>query len=73
MFLFTGPQFSRCLWQTLGLQLTPEQEALVKQHYDVKGDGQIKYTLFCDIIDQNFNARDLARNPESQTVPPPEL
>ncbi|KAL4239473.1 hypothetical protein ACF0H5_000288 [Mactra antiquata] len=69
----TGPQFSRCLWQTLGLQLSPEQEALVKKHYDVKGDGQIKYTLFCDIIDQNFNARDLARNPENQTVPPPEF
>ncbi|WAQ95233.1 hypothetical protein MAR_027923, partial [Mya arenaria] len=42
----TVPQFSRCLWQTLGIQLTPEQEELVKRHYDIKGDGQfINYKL----------------------------
>ncbi|XP_053393487.1 uncharacterized protein LOC123564874 [Mercenaria mercenaria] len=69
----TAPQFSRCLWQTLGLQLTPAQEELVKTNYDLKGNGQINYKLFCDIIDQNFNARDLAKNPESQKIVPQEF
>lgn len=72
-FKISAPQFSRCLWQTLGLQLTPEQEELVKMNYDLKGNGQISYKLFCDIIDQNFNARDMARNPESQKIVPQEL
>lgn len=72
-FTVSAPQFSRCLWQTLGLQLSPEQEELVKKNYDLKGNGQISYKVFCDIIDQNFNARDLARNPESQKIVPQEL
>jgi len=68
------PQFSRCLWQTLGIQLSQEQEELVKRNYDVKGNGMfINYKLFCDEIDQNFNARDLNKNPESQKIVPPEL
>ncbi|XP_052771578.1 uncharacterized protein LOC128211160 [Mya arenaria] len=70
----TVPQFSRCLWQTLGIQLTPEQEELVKRHYDIKGDGQfINYKLFCDEIDQNFNARDINRDPETQKIVPKEF
>lgn len=69
----TAPQFSRCLWQTLGIQLSPAQEELVKMNYDLKGNGQINYKIFCDIIDQNFNARDLARNPESQKIAPQEF
>lgn len=73
MSLIIAAQFSRCLWQTLGIQLTPDQEATVKQNYDLKGNGQINYKLFCDIIDQNFNARDMQRNPEDQRVEPMEL
>lgn len=69
----TAPQFSRCLWQTLGIQLSQAQEELVKMNYDLKGNGQINYKIFCDIIDQNFNARDLARNPESQKIAPQEF
>ena len=68
-----APQFSRCLWQTLGLQLTPAQEELVKSNYDLNGNGQINYKQFCDIIDQNFDARNLAKNPESQKIVPQEL
>jgi hypothetical protein len=71
--LCLAPQFSRCLWQTLGLQLTPAQEELVKANYDLNGNGQINYKLFCDIIDQNFNANNLAKDPEAQKIVPPEL
>lgn len=69
----TAPQFSRCLWNTLGVQLTPEQEAYVRQKYDVKGTGQINYKQFCDDIDTAFNARDLKRDPESQRFEAPEF
>ena len=71
--LSSAPQFFRCLWQTLGIKLNPEEEQLVRQKYDIKGTGEINYKAFCSEVDKGFNAGDLLRDPISQKVEPPEL
>lgn len=69
----TAPQFFRCLWQTLGIKLNPEEEELIKQKYDIKNNGEINYKAFCHEIDRAFNPGDLVRDPVTQKIEPPEF
>lgn len=69
----TAPQFFRCLWQTLGIKLNPEEEELMKQKYDIKNNGEINYKAFCHEIDRAFNPGDLVRDPITQKIEPPEF
>jgi len=71
--LFTEKQFFRCLWQTLGLQLTGEPAQILSDKYDFKRDGRMNYKAFCEVIDKNFNPKDLAKDPRAQHVAAPEL
>ncbi|KAK3583614.1 hypothetical protein CHS0354_039437 [Potamilus streckersoni] len=69
----TVPQFFRCLWQTLGIKLSPDEENALIAKYDLKRSGQVNYKRFCNEIDQNFNPFDLVRDPTSQTITAPEF
>ena len=69
----TEPQFFRCLWQTLGVQLSKEEADALAEKYDLKKNGQINYKLFCEAIDRHFNPKSVDRNPEAQRNAPLEL
>lgn len=70
---FSDQQFFRCLWQTLGLKLDTEQEAVLRQKYDFLRNGRFNYKAFCEEIDRNFNPHDLTKDPARQRVEAPEL
>lgn len=69
----TAQQFFRCLWQTLGIKLDEEQEAVIQQKYDLLRNGRLNYKAFCEEIDRNFNPRDLSRDPATQKKGAPEF
>ncbi|XP_063445753.1 uncharacterized protein LOC134725669 [Mytilus trossulus] len=69
----TDQQFFRCLWQTLGLKLDTEQEAVLRQKYDFLRNGRFNYKAFCEEIDRNFNPHDLTKDPARQRVEAPEF
>ena len=51
-FYFTASQFFRCLYQTLGLNLDKNEEALLIQKYGCLERHKINYRKFCARIDQ---------------------
>ncbi|KAK7507459.1 hypothetical protein BaRGS_00001394 [Batillaria attramentaria] len=67
----TIPQFFRCLWQTLNLKLSAEEEQQLIARYG--RDDKINYRLFCEDIDLGFDPRDLVKDPVSQKVEAPEF
>ena len=69
----TDAQFLRCLWNTLGLQLSATEAELLIQKYDLRRNGRVNYKLFCDEIDRHFNPKQLQADPKSQIVMAPEL
>lgn len=69
----TTQQFFRCLWQTLNLKLSPEEEKMMIAKYDLQQEGKINYRLFCEDINLGFDAKDVATDPNRQTVAPPEF
>ena len=70
---FAETQFSRVLWENLGIKLTPEQQQLLANKYDLKRDGRLNYRLFCDVINKPFQPNDLSNDPVVQKVEAPEL
>ncbi|XP_064617922.1 uncharacterized protein LOC135482031 [Liolophura sinensis] len=64
----TRPMFFRCLWQTLGIKLTPEQEDYLASKYGCGSKGDINYRKFCETINQPFNPRLVSKDPSSQRV-----
>ncbi|KAI8521606.1 hypothetical protein Bbelb_013600 [Branchiostoma belcheri] len=69
----TASQFKRCLDQNLGIQLTPQDEVMLLDKYDLKREGMVNYRLFTDVIDQAFNPNDMTPTPEAQAVTPVEF
>ncbi|KAK7111168.1 uncharacterized protein [Littorina saxatilis] len=69
----TAAQFFRCLWQTLNLQLSPEDEQAMTNRYDVRRDGTINYRMFCDDVNLQFNPAEVRLDPEVQKVEAPEF
>ncbi|KAL5019414.1 hypothetical protein ScPMuIL_005136 [Solemya velum] len=69
----TEPQFFRCLWQTLSVKLSPNEEAELIEKYGTTQNGQINYKQFCEEIDRNFNPQDLHRSPITQIQEAPEF
>ena len=61
------------MWQTLGLKLDEEQEAILQQKYDLLKNGRLNYKAFCEEIDRNFNPKDLTKDPATQRKGAPEL
>ena len=43
----------RCLDTNLRLQLSPEEEELLFEKYDLKRDGTICYREFCNVINRS--------------------
>merc|ERR1712110_229736 len=66
------PQFFRCLWQTLSLKLTDEEERAMSMKYGLLNNGKINYKTFCDVIEQHFNPNHLTAPPEVQKKIPME-
>lgn len=64
----SGPQFFRCIWQTLGITLSLEEEEYLAAKYDLRRNGRLKYKDFCAAIDVAFNPNDVGTDPASQTV-----
>ncbi|XP_071105662.1 EF-hand calcium-binding domain-containing protein 6-like [Haliotis cracherodii] len=62
----TEPQFFRCLWQTLGVQLNPNEEVALREKYDLYRSGRVNYKRFCQEIDGTFNPGDLTQRPAPQ-------
>ncbi|ELU01670.1 hypothetical protein CAPTEDRAFT_182794 [Capitella teleta] len=62
----TELQFFRVLWENLGLKLSPEQQQAIIAKYDTKSNGNINYRVFCEIINQPFQANDLGIDPRNQ-------
>jgi len=62
----TVPQFFRCLWQTLSLKLSEDEEKALNLKYGLTNNGKINYKNFCDVIEEHFNPRRLDAPPESQ-------
>ena len=71
--VFPAAQFFRCLWQTLNLKLSAEDEQAMINKYDMRRDGTINYRLFCEEINLSFNPSDLKKDPVEQKVEPAEL
>lgn len=69
----TTPQFFRCLWQTLNIQLSPEDEQAMIASYDHKKNGTINYRRFCEDINLSFNPHDVVRQPSEQRTEAPEF
>ncbi|UJR13405.1 hypothetical protein I4U23_000420 [Adineta vaga] len=70
----TSSQFKRCLDTNLRLQLTPDEENLLFQKYDLKRDGSICYRDFCDVINRKYPETTITAHPESLTnAAPPYL
>ena len=66
-------QFFRVLWENLGIKLSEAQIEVLRSKYDLKKDGRMNYRMFCEIINQPFNPRNLAEDPSTQQVLPQEL
>ncbi len=73
MFVF------RCIDTNLRLQLSPEEEDLLFNKYDLKHDGTICYREFCDVINRSksfenkiFSTINSSEYPETTITPHPE-
>lgn len=66
-------QFNRVLWENLGLKLTPQQQQTLAAKYDVKNNGHMNYRMFCDVINQPFQADDMINDPRAQEKEAKEL
>ncbi|KAK3798859.1 hypothetical protein RRG08_050238 [Elysia crispata] len=66
----SAPQFFRCLWQTLSLKLNEDEERALCLKYGLLDNGKINYKRFCDVIDLNFDPKNIYASPESQKVVP---
>lgn len=66
-------QFFRVLWENLGVKLSEEQQNALAVKYDFKGNGQVNYRKFCDVINRPFNPNDLTIHPAKQNIQPVEL
>ena len=69
----TGTQFFRCLDMNLGLRLTNPEENILKQTYDLKGNGRVCWKQFANSINSSFQANDFKADPSFQKVDAPEL
>ncbi|BFZ03633.1 hypothetical protein BsWGS_06672 [Bradybaena similaris] len=66
----TAPQFFRCLWQTLSLKLSEEEENDLCLKYGISDDGRINYKQFCQAVDVTFDPKNVYMPPESQKHEP---
>ncbi|XP_069741796.1 EF-hand calcium-binding domain-containing protein 6-like [Narcine bancroftii] len=69
----TRSQFFRCLDQTIGIYLTPEECNDLLHKYDVKCNGTVNYKHFIDVIDKRFNPNEMDKDPSLQIVTAPEI
>ncbi|XP_033106808.1 uncharacterized protein LOC117108769 [Anneissia japonica] len=68
----TRSRFLRCLDQSFGIILSPQDENCLLSKYDDNNDGMINYRTFANAIDQVFNPNAMDINPKNQTVVPDE-
>ncbi|GFR65921.1 hypothetical protein ElyMa_001958300 [Elysia marginata] len=66
----SAPQFFRCLWQTLSLKFNEDEERALCLKYGLLDNGKINYKSFCDVIDLNFDPKNIYASPELQKVVP---
>ena len=57
----------------LGLRLTNPEENILKQTYDLKGNGRVCWKQFANSINSSFQANDFKADPSFQKVDAPEL
>lgn len=62
----TAPQFFRCLWQTLSVKLSEEEESALCMKYGLMQDGKINYKKFCQAIELHFDPKNIHQSPEVQ-------
>lgn len=70
MLPFAVPQFFRCLWQTLSVKLSEEEEAALCIKYGLQDNGKINYRQFCDVINVTFDPKNVYISPQSQKLAP---
>ncbi|KAH9519717.1 hypothetical protein Btru_070724 [Bulinus truncatus] len=68
----SASQFFRCLWQTLSVKLSEDEERALCLKYGLSNDGKINYKRFCDAIDLTFDPNNIYGSPDIQKVEPPE-
>ncbi|XP_071953709.1 uncharacterized protein [Antedon mediterranea] len=68
----TRTRFTRCLDQSFGIILAPEDENCLLSKYNDKNDGMINYHSFANNIEQVFNPQAMTTDPRYQTVEPDE-
>lgn len=69
----TATQFFRCLWQNLSIKLTPQEEQLLTEKYDLKRNGRMNHKFFCSVIEKGFDPNEMDRDPSTQKVIPLEF
>ncbi|KAK7002739.1 hypothetical protein BgiMline_004147 [Biomphalaria glabrata] len=68
----SASQFFRCLWQTLSVKLSEEEEQALCMKYGFTEDGKINYKKFCDAIELKFDPKNIYGSPDIQKVETPE-
>lgn len=57
----------------LGLKFNPQEEQVLKQHYDLKSNGRVSWKQFANSIEKSFDASILSADPAFQKIESPEL
>ena len=50
----------------MDVKLPEEEQKILAQRYNVKGDGRVNWRQFCESINQSFNPHDVQRPPVEQ-------